>query len=740
MRCASTTPALSAAVVAELTHGWKRVDAIEAAITPGGASEVGQSVIEAILSYAGRPIPVWRGGRLDTIVGWGSAERWHVPGLGPRWVSPVETPDAELLSRRFDVRDRVRFLAGLESNAEHFGMLALALVLRGIPRPKAVAKLLHATRRLTRSFCSDEGGMVVRVSGLDSDGAPTRMQWSLLAERDDGPYTPTLAAVAAVRALLEGGIEAGARPCIDVLKLADIEKEMSNFSITTRRNALPVAKQPLFQQALGDATYAALPSSLRDFHALDAAPVWSGVADVDGGTSVIARVARMVFGLPKAGRDIPISVTVERAGKEEKWTRSFGGSRFVSRMKLSGPGHVTEAIGPLGFDLALGCDGASVAMPVVGWRLFGVPLPGALAPRSNSKEFADADGRYRFDVRLSMPLVGLLAHYRGWLRPGADDAPAKAKTLSSASALVSAIPNGAAILVTGATGFIGRRLCEALSASGHDVTALVRNPAKARLIPPSFKVVSSLDQIASDKKIDAIINLAGEPIGTQPWTSANRKRLVESRVNMTRDLVALIGRLVVRPGVLINGSAIGWYGLHGDEKLTEESVSNPCFSHHLCDAWEVEANLAVDLSVRVVLLRIGLVLGTDGGPLRQMLLPFKLGLGGRFGDGRQWMSWIARDDVIRLIAFAIADKRIKGAFNATAPEPLRNSDFARSLAQAVRRPMFLPLPAMLLRAIGGDFAKELLLGGQRVLPDKALAAGFKFRFDTLDEALANCLK
>lgn len=435
---ASTTPALSAAVVAELTDGWKRVDAIEAAITPGGASEVGQSVIEAILSYAGRPIAVWRGGRLDTIVGWGSAERWDVPGLGPRWVSPVETPDAELLSRRFDVRDRVRFLAGLESNAEHFGMLGLALVLRGIPQPRTVAKLLHGARRFTRPFCGDKGGMVVRVAGLGQDGAPTRMQWSLLAERDDGPYTPTLAAVAAVRALLECGVKTGARPCIDVLKLADIEKEMSNFAITTRREALPVAEQPLFQQAIGDAAYAALPLSLRAFHERDAATVWSGVADVDGGISLIARLARTVFGLPKAGRDVPISVTVERAGNGEKWTRSFGGGRFVSRMKLSAPSHVTEAIGPFAFDLALGCDGVSVAMPVVGWRLFGIPLPLALAPGSDSREFEDADGRYRFDVRLSMPLVGLLAHCRGWLRPGAVDDLPDGKTPSSPSVMARA--------------------------------------------------------------------------------------------------------------------------------------------------------------------------------------------------------------------------------------------------------------------------------------------------------------
>jgi hypothetical protein len=235
---ASSTPALSSAVVESLTAGWRRVDSIEAAIAPGGASDVGQSVIEAILSYAGRPIPVWRSGRLESVVGWGAAERWDVPGLGKRWVSPVDTPDAELLSGHFDVRDRVRFLAGLESHAEHFGMLFLARVLRGQWRTKGLARMLHGARRFTRPFCGDSGGMVVRVSGLDAEVAPAKVQWSLLAKNDDGPYTPTLAAVAAVRALLDGRIEPGARPCVGVLKLAEIEREMSNFSIARRREAI----------------------------------------------------------------------------------------------------------------------------------------------------------------------------------------------------------------------------------------------------------------------------------------------------------------------------------------------------------------------------------------------------------------------------------------------------------------------------------------------------------------------
>jgi uncharacterized protein (TIGR01777 family) len=208
---------------------------------------------------------------------------------------------------------------------------------------------------------------------------------------------------------------------------------------------------------------------------------------------------------------------------------------------------------------------------------------------------------------------------------------------------------------------------------------------------------------------------------------------------MMGGLLRLIARLEVRPRVLVGASAIGWYGLHGDEELGEDGAANACFSHESCEAVEREVARAERYGVRSVALRIGLVLGTEGGLLARLLLPFEFGLGGPIGSGRQWMSWIERDDLVRLIAHTIATPALEGPVNATAPRPERNADFGRALGRALHRPAVMPMPALPLRLLGGDFAKELLLGGQRVLPKKALASGFAFHYPGLNCALAAIL-
>jgi uncharacterized protein len=310
---------------------------------------------------------------------------------------------------------------------------------------------------------------------------------------------------------------------------------------------------------------------------------------------------------------------------------------------------------------------------------------------------------------------------------------------ATAPDLTRALPTRQRVLVTGATGFIGRRLVEALVAAGHHVTVLARNPAGAGF-PPPFHLVTSLEQITNDTALDAIINLAGEPIATAPWTRARRRKILRSRIRMTRAVVRLIERLEHRPAVLISGSAVGWYGLWQDEELTEFDGGKASFSHRVCQAWELAAKRAERCGTRVVRLRIGLVLGTEGGLLARLLTPFDFGLGGPIGSGRQWMSWIERDDLIRLMAHIIATPGLSGPVNATAPMPVTNAVFARELARALHRPALFRMPASLLRAGLGGFADELLLGGQRVLPDKALLSGFKFHFETLHDVFVALLR
>jgi uncharacterized protein (TIGR01777 family) len=306
--------------------------------------------------------------------------------------------------------------------------------------------------------------------------------------------------------------------------------------------------------------------------------------------------------------------------------------------------------------------------------------------------------------------------------------------------LVTALAPRRTVLVTGATGFIGARLVQALTTAGHHVIVLARDPARAATLNPPFRLITGLSQLPDDTPIDAIVNLAGEPVANGLWTVGKRHRILASRLRMTGNVVRLIKRLQRKPAVLISGSAIGWYGARGDEILTEAAeTGRASFGFSVCADWERAAVQAERFGVRVVRLRIGLVLGTEGGMLAQMLVPFEYGLGGAIGSGRQWMPWIALDDTVRLIAAAIADPAFSGPVNATAPEPVRNETFTQELARALHRPAWLRLPAAPLRWLGGDMAEELLLTGRRVVPDKALRNGFVFRYPSLRAALAAIL-
>lgn len=295
------------------------------------------------------------------------------------------------------------------------------------------------------------------------------------------------------------------------------------------------------------------------------------------------------------------------------------------------------------------------------------------------------------------------------------------------------------LLVTGGTGFLGRALCARLRESGHDLVGLTRTPSCA---PAAAGIAwrgwdSGWEQEAAS--FDGVVNLAGESIAGARWTEGRKRALRGSRIDTTRRLVqAMSAAGPRRPGVLINASAIGYYGPRGDDLLDETAPPGAGFLAEMCRAWEDEAKRARSLGMRVVCLRIGLVLGPGGGVLAKMAPPFACFLGGPLGDGRQWVSWVHRDDLIGLIEWALGTDAAAGPVNATAPEPVTMRQFCAAVGRALRRPSWLPAPAAALRALLGEMA-DMLLTGQRVLPHVALGHGFSFRYPRLEEALAACL-
>lgn len=295
------------------------------------------------------------------------------------------------------------------------------------------------------------------------------------------------------------------------------------------------------------------------------------------------------------------------------------------------------------------------------------------------------------------------------------------------------------ILVTGGTGFVGKNLCRFLLNKGHKLTVLSRKPETVTsFFGESVKGISQLEQLTEQDQFDAIINLAGEGIVDSRWTQSRKQKLLDSRIGVTQQLVEYISRATYKPDVLISGSAIGYYGNKGSVLLNENSHPSEDFAHELCDMWEDAANEAEKLGVRVCVLRIGLVIGEDGGFLKRMLPPFKWGLGGRIGHGEQYMSWIHRDDLIALIDKLLNTKLLHGVFNGTAPHPVTNAEFSQILAKQLNRPACLPVPALVLKVLLGEMS-ELLLGGQRVMPARIEKAGFKFKYLTLEQALKSVL-
>jgi uncharacterized protein len=300
--------------------------------------------------------------------------------------------------------------------------------------------------------------------------------------------------------------------------------------------------------------------------------------------------------------------------------------------------------------------------------------------------------------------------------------------------------NARAILITGASGFIGTHLVRRFSAAGATVWAWTRNVARTRArLGTQARVIGALTDIPADAPIEVIVNLAGAPVIGPPWTDARRQLLIESRVGTTEAVLAWCATRARKPRVMVSASAIGFYGPAGDEWLDESSPPQEAFQSRMCVAREAATNGAAALGIRAVNLRIGLVLGADGGILPRLALPASLGLAAVIGDGQQWMSWIHLEDIERIVELAIADGSLSGPVNAVAPEPVRQRDFQRALTRVLHRPLWLRVPGALLHAGLGDMA-ELLVRGQRVAPRRLLAQGFEFRYPALEPALAQLLK
>ncbi|HXW56954.1 MAG TPA: TIGR01777 family oxidoreductase [Candidatus Cybelea sp.] len=291
------------------------------------------------------------------------------------------------------------------------------------------------------------------------------------------------------------------------------------------------------------------------------------------------------------------------------------------------------------------------------------------------------------------------------------------------------------ILISGASGLIGTAASSALRADGHTVAHIVRPGGNFLSGDVRWDPVAGAIELRAMEGADVIIHLSGASIGQGHWTQERKSILRASRIESTRLLVNAIEKLGHKPRVLLSASAIGYYGNRGDEVLTESSTNGSDFLAKLTSDWEAESRRADSLGVRTALLRFGVILSTRGGALPRMLLPFRLGLGGRLGSGKQWMSWVALADVVETVRAAVADERFSGPINIVAPNPVQNSKFTRVLARALRRPALFPAPAFMLRLALGEMADELLLTSQRVEPGKLKETGFPFQFPELQSAL-----
>lgn len=291
------------------------------------------------------------------------------------------------------------------------------------------------------------------------------------------------------------------------------------------------------------------------------------------------------------------------------------------------------------------------------------------------------------------------------------------------------------ILITGGTGFIGSNLCSTLIAKGHHLTVYSRRPSQVeKIIGHPCRAIDKLSPELFKEPIDAIVNLAGEPIADARWTAARKESIRASRMDTTAQLVALCSKLDSRPKVLVSASAVGYYGSQEDQKVTENTPPKDEFTHQICAEWEQKATEAENFGVRVAIARIGLVVG-KGGFLKKMLTPFRLGVGGKIGNGKQWMPWIHIQDMVQVLLYLLENENCHGAYNAVSPQPVTNAEFTRALGKVLGKPTVFTVPKIVLEPTLGELSR-LLLTGQQAFPERLLKEEFfQFRYDKVEAAL-----
>ncbi|HEV7822870.1 MAG TPA: DUF4166 domain-containing protein, partial [Burkholderiales bacterium] len=418
---ASSTPALSHAVLDTLVAGSRKVITIEVSIAPGNRAPRGLSTVHAVLSTVGRPVRLFRGCRWTMEYGWGLNKTIELPGVGNRRVALCETPDLDLLVERYHPAADAVFRAGLELRVLHDGVAALGLLVRlGMLKSlAALARPLRAFAELFKPFGTDRGGMRVDVLLEDDAGRLLRRVWTLAADGGNGLYVPTLPALAAVKMLATGSLQwRGAGPCTGVIPYQAMAAEFGYHNIRTQTRELS-APAPLFRRLLGSA-YDALPPAVRQAHEVHGVLVLEGKADAASADHVLGTLIAWLFRLPRSGSNMPVRVEMRSEDDgSETWTRIYPGMTMRSNLRNADPvtHQVDEFLGPLSIRLQWKVSERGLQLRTISACLFGCPLPDFLRPRSDASESVGADGQFHFDVPIALPLIGTIVHYKGSLKP-----------------------------------------------------------------------------------------------------------------------------------------------------------------------------------------------------------------------------------------------------------------------------------------------------------------------------------